>query len=233
MRLQSSEVTTLHYKIDFIVPIVCRPQMAVTVKEFQDELNRVNRVLREFFKENDRAAAVLVAAEIDRVILKMLESFMLPARKASSPFLGRDAPLEAFAVRIELLYRIGLIPPVMHHDLQLIRKIRNKFAHGPTGLDFDQSPVKELATKLVAGRHEEEKMLSLSKKPPGTKSFAPRDLFRLTASLLLCHLCLLQYQISRCSRFGRDFSKLRILFKSRPLVSRLLRRSCHRCCLEF
>ena len=184
-------------------------EMPVPIKEFEAELNRTNRVLHEFFKECDRAAAVLVAAEMDRVVLKLVESFLLPACDSSSPFLERNGPLEAFAIRVELLYRIGLIPPVMHHDLQLIRKIRNKFAHGPTGLDFNQTPVRELALKLVGGRQEMAGFLAGRKEPLADKAnpFDPRSLFCITSSVLLPRLCLLQYQIPRLNPLWPSFFK--------------------------
>jgi DNA-binding MltR family transcriptional regulator len=181
--------------------------MSVPIKEFEAEINRVNRVLREIFKESGRAAALVVAAEIDRIVLKILESFLLPASAESSPFLERTGPIEALAVRIELLFRIGLIPPAMHHDLQLMRRIRNEFAHGPTGLDFNQSRVKKWALQLIVGRQQLQKMGSASKPNSPRRDSNPRDVFRLSASILLGHLSLLQHQIPAVKPLWPQFFK--------------------------
>ncbi len=173
---------------------------SIPIKEFQDEMNRLNQVFHEIFKEGDRAAAVLMGAELDRLASALLENHLLSkVKNVSSSFLELNGPLEAFAARIELAYRIGLIPPVMHHDLQLVRKIRNEFAHGTVGLDFTYPPVQKLASELIMGRQAIEEMFSRTagaeaKPIPPPK---PLDLFRLTSSILLGRLCIMRYQASK------------------------------------
>lgn len=167
----------------------------MTQEELKNGLNNINRVMREYFNEDDRAAATLVAAELDVFLLKLLSVVLLPAVKdASAPLLGRGEPLEAFGARIELAYRIGLIPPIFHHDLHLIRKIRNEFAHGRAGLTFEEGRVAKLAGKLVTGRHEIESTQSKKKDLDVTKALGGRNLFRMASALLLSRVFLLTAQ---------------------------------------
>ena len=102
----------------------------------KEELDYANKILKEFFAESDRSAAVLMGAELDAQMERILTYFFLPPLKKSYPLLQSDGPVGSFASRIEMIYRIGLMPEEWHHDLHLVRKIRNEFAHGPAGLDF-------------------------------------------------------------------------------------------------
>ncbi|MGA2463020.1 MAG: MltR family transcriptional regulator [Thermodesulfobacteriota bacterium] len=115
----------------------------------EEQIDYINEVLHDLSHETDRAAAVLVGAEIDRVLGKILERFLLPVRsKASSPLLEQDGPLGNLASRIELVYRLGLVSTTMHRELHLLRKIRNLFAHRVKGVAFDVLPVSDLVKSL-------------------------------------------------------------------------------------
>lgn len=170
--------------------------MKLSAKQLQDELNYTNRVLFEFTKEDDRAAAILVAAEMDRVLLAILSDHLLKSSDVSSPFLERDGPLEAFGSRIELGYRIGLLPPVFHNDLHMIRRIRNAFAHSPSGLSFDSPSIKIYIEKLHHGIQESQSLIAKLTEEQKIGFFQPKNIFRITASLLLPRLTLLQFQVA-------------------------------------
>lgn len=183
--------------------------MKLTAKQLSDELNATNRILFEFSKEDDRAAAILVAAEMDRVVLSILSNYLLNSTKESSPLLERDGPMEAFGSRIELAYRLGLLPPVFHNDLQMIRRIRNAFAHSPTGLSFDSPKVRKHVDKLVHGIQESQALIEKLSEEQKNDFFNPRSIFRLTASMLLPRLVLLQFQVTRTEEKWTNFFKVK------------------------
>jgi Mannitol repressor len=172
------------------------------------ELDYGNKILKEFFAESDRSAAVLMGAELDIQLERVLSHFLLPPLKKSSPLLQQDGPLGSFSARIEMVYRIGLIPDDWHHDLHVIRKIRNEFAHGPTGLDFTQPPVCDLASNLIIGRGVIDDMMRGKKPPPDPKApYAPKNVFRLSCSYFLPHMILLRYNTPKMQPLWKRFMK--------------------------
>ena len=56
---------------------------------------------------------------------------------------GSFAPLGTFSTKISIAFFIGLIPEDIYNDLNIIRKIRNEFAHNYDTLTFNLSPVKD------------------------------------------------------------------------------------------
>ena len=47
-------------------------------------------------------------------------------------------PLGTFSSRIALGYTVDLLPPWLYRNLEIVRQIRNDFAHGYTPADFTQ-----------------------------------------------------------------------------------------------
>ena len=105
--------------------------------------------LGEFQDETDRACAVLAAAFLDRALGELLHGFMRDDPKVRERLFGRNHPLTTFGARIDLAFALGLIGTTEHHDLDLVRKIRNHFAHELTGLSFDTPPTRTGAASFV------------------------------------------------------------------------------------
>jgi hypothetical protein len=123
------------------------------------ELEYVNKILAEIFKESDRSVGVLLGSEMDVQLEKFLTRVFLPKVKKSSRLLEREGALSTFSSRIEISYRMGLIPEVWHHDLHVIRDIRNKCAHGQLGISFSHSPLRDIASNLIIGRRLADEMV--------------------------------------------------------------------------
>jgi hypothetical protein len=174
----------------------------------KEELDYGNKILKEFFGQSDRSAAVLIGAEIDIQLERILSHFLLPPLKKSSPLLQHDGPLGSFSTRIEMIYRLGLIPEDWHHDLHVIRKIRNEFAHGRTGLDFKQPPVCDLAANLIIGKRLVDKMMRGRKSPSDPRApYAAKNVFRLSCSYFLPQMILLRYNTPKMQPLWKHFMK--------------------------
>ncbi len=115
--------------------------------EFGEDLAYVNQVSQELLRVSDRARAVLLGAEIDRYLRQMLETYFLPKAPRSGRLLEGSGPVGTFTARIEVAYRLGLLRPEWHHDLQIISQIRNEFAHGPAGMTLNKQSVSDLWAK--------------------------------------------------------------------------------------
>ena len=123
--------------------------MALTPEQFKADLTYLNEVLEETSKESDLAAAILIAAEMDRLLQSIVEKLFFQKAKASDPDLFESGgPIDNFSSRIEVAYRLGLMPKNYHDDLHIIRKIRNKFAHAPKGLTFNDPPISDWVKQL-------------------------------------------------------------------------------------
>lgn len=92
----------------------------------------------ELKDESDRGAAVLAAAWIDHLL----------ERKLVLLFSGKNpkarAQLVNFSRRINAAFRVGLLDVDVCHDLNVIRKIRNEFAHQIHGLSMESGEVRTL-----------------------------------------------------------------------------------------
>ncbi len=104
----------------------------------------------EFQGESDRACAVLGAAFLDEHLRALLEAFFVDDRKRAAALLqGGSAPLATLASRAALAYALGLLSPSEIHDLQLIRSIRNAFAHQLHGLSFASMRINRWCAQLT------------------------------------------------------------------------------------
>jgi hypothetical protein len=109
-------------------------------------------VHREFARESDRGAALVVAAMLDGALRVLLERRLQPPLSQDRSLLeGHQAPLGAFAARIDAALGVELISRTMARDLHLIRKIRNDFAHQPRGRSFQSEEIKSRVRELERG----------------------------------------------------------------------------------
>ena len=172
-----------------------------TPEELQADIVAANRALAEISKESDRAAAVLVGAEIDNRLTQLLEAYFLPKSKRSTRLLEQDGPLGTFSSKIEIIYRIGFIPPEFHQDLQIVRNIRNDFAHKGAGLCFTDNRMRDLCNNLFCSSD----MKAPSKDDSDAYNAYPRNRFLTSAGIILGHLTLLKYQVKTSPEHWRHF----------------------------
>ena len=92
----------------------------------------------ELSRESDRAAALLAAGYLDHLLGELLAVNMVVAQSQVEELLYKNGngPLGTFSARIDLAYCLGLTSDDEYRDLNLVRKIRNDFAHRLTGLIF-------------------------------------------------------------------------------------------------
>lgn len=108
--------------------------------------------LTEIKKESDRGIVLFTAALIDEALFNALILNLEPRSSKSDILFSGSAPLN-LAQKIELAYRIRLISNLFADKLDLIRKIRNDFAHNALECTFDnpriESRVKELVKNTI------------------------------------------------------------------------------------
>src|SRR5574341_444107 len=104
--------------------------------------------LEEFQHESPRASVLVGASYLDYCLGKIIAAFLADEKLAEDLLNGFNAPLGTFDARIRMAYALGLISNEEYHNLELIRKIRNEFAHGLHGLSFTHQNILKHSRKL-------------------------------------------------------------------------------------
>jgi mannitol operon repressor len=103
----------------------------------------------EFRAESDRATAILGAALLDEWLRQLLAGFLVDDSTRVDKLLGIDRPLGSFSSRSLAAYCLGLVGKDECHDLEIIGRIRNDFAHDLHGLSFSSESVRDRCDELL------------------------------------------------------------------------------------
>ena len=106
------------------------------------------RFVDELKRETDRGLPLVGAALIDEKLIETLESFSCPNRPISKLLKEGTAPLGTFSSRTELCYTLGLIDEFEYQEINLVRKVRNEFAHAKHGTSFKTERIVGLCSSL-------------------------------------------------------------------------------------
>jgi DNA-binding MltR family transcriptional regulator len=87
---------------------------------------------------------------LDNRLQALLESFFveLSKERKKALFVGNGC-LAMFSSRIKLSYALGLIGEAERHDLDIIRHIRNDFAHDESSINFESSSINKRCNSLL------------------------------------------------------------------------------------
>jgi len=105
-------------------------------------------------RESERAAVILAAARIDVDLEALLKHVLHPHPSGVDSLFDTDRGLGTFSSKIAVAYRLGLISPDFEHALQMLRKIRNDFAHDLQDQTLGNSRQKSRLNELVRWAHQ-------------------------------------------------------------------------------
>jgi DNA-binding MltR family transcriptional regulator len=144
--------------------------------------DRLSSMLAELEKESDRGVALIGAAYLDEVLEQLLRAVLVDRKKHVDDLLGCERPLASFSARISMAYCLGLLDQDFYDDLQLIRKIRNDFAHRHEPASFELPTVRDRCLQLRSIKR-------LPPLPPASGwTPSPRNRFSLAINLLSINL---------------------------------------------
>ncbi|WP_448110792.1 transcriptional regulator [Pseudomonas lini] len=129
--------------------------------------------LTDFNKETERGAALAAAAMLDEQLARIIESFLIPNKGSKALLDGFNAPLGTFSARISASFAFGLISEIEYRECELVRKVRNEFAH-QIKVSFKNEKVVSLCAQL-----------QLSAKSYGDAYIGTRDQFTTSAITLI------------------------------------------------
>lgn len=113
-------------------------------------------LLDEFIKESTRARPVFVADMLDKKLAKLLQQYLIGEGEQNirkDSLLGDFRPIQSFASRITLAYRIGLIDDLLSNELRTVNTIRRTFAHNWMADDFDKEAIDFLKKSIIYSHH--------------------------------------------------------------------------------
>ncbi len=119
------------------------------------ELAHWNVMMDSFDVESDRGGAVLAGSFTENYLGLYLEE-LLVNKRVSKDLFSSMGPLASFSQRISIAYGFGFITEEHYSDLQIVRRIRNHFAHHPLEASFASKEVVALADRLSTVKVAEE-----------------------------------------------------------------------------
>ena len=104
----------------------------------------------ELQSESARGAAILASVWIEDLIERKLRvHFAKGNSETRRKLFDLGGPVSAFSSKILVAHALGWIDSEIFHDINLVRKIRNVFAHEVHGTGFDYPTVSRLIDKLM------------------------------------------------------------------------------------
>lgn len=169
-----------------------------SVADSDPAFGQLNRMYRLSADEGDRGLVLSLAAFAEEALGRLLRQYLRPGNAAAKLLDGFNAPLGSFAARIKAATALGLLTENQHSDLELTRKVRNRFAHnwGPCLLS-------EQAVVAIVERMSGDRFL-------GHPSDSPRERFRTTVFCALAELESLNQHLKETARcvpsLGRELN---------------------------
>jgi hypothetical protein len=113
------------------------------------------RISDALSNESDRASVILVASWIDHFLqIKLAHEFDGGNANARSALFSSNGPFATFAAKLNVAFCAGWIDSDVYHDLDIIRKMRNEFAHSIESHSLYDEPFPAMVARLRVPKRE-------------------------------------------------------------------------------
>lgn len=146
--------------------------------DFNDALIEFHRLFNLEAKD-ERTIAILGGTFLEMALEHLLYAFLPEEEKEVKKLFEYNQPLGNFSNKISLSYCLGLINKTIKEDLNLVRKIRNKFAHD-LYVTFEDDEIKSWCRGLKFH------ILSMMMRPP--KGSTELQIFQVGVNQLITNL---------------------------------------------
>jgi hypothetical protein len=89
---------------------------------------------------------------VDDALEACLRASFRDENKIADTILRQDGPLGSFSSRIKTAYLLGIITASLYADLEIMRGIRNEFAHVRRSVRFKDQSIKDRCKSLVGAK---------------------------------------------------------------------------------
>jgi DNA-binding MltR family transcriptional regulator len=118
-------------------------------------MDRLNSLFESIHEHDERSMVLTIAAFAEDTLGLLLLVYMRQEKQAKELVNGFNAPLGTFSARIKAAFVLGLMRKDHYEALEILRKIRNEFAHNWEGVSLDREDIRNHVAKLSRSRFEE------------------------------------------------------------------------------
>lgn len=111
-------------------------------------LDKLNRFMTSIGKQDDQAMVLSLATFLEDTLGRLLLAYFRSCKATKDLVEGFNAPLGTFGSRIKSVYAFGLVTDDQFKDMEILRKIRNQFAHNWEGVTFERNDIQALIGQL-------------------------------------------------------------------------------------
>jgi Domain of unknown function (DUF4145) len=118
--------------------------------------SNITATIIEIMRSNvdDRSAALTAGALADTGLMVGIANVLRPdAKEIDSYFWTKRAKYRTFATRIDKAASLGLIGAATKRNLNVIRQVRNAFAHSMIEVTFATPPIEAACSTLTLSKH--------------------------------------------------------------------------------
>lgn len=118
------------------------------VPDENNTLAELNRFLALVSGQDDRAMVLSLATFIEDSLGRLLLAYFRNCKATRELVDGFNAPLGTLGARIKAVYAFGLATEDQYKDMEILRKVRNLFAHNWEGISLDHQDIKAMVGQL-------------------------------------------------------------------------------------
>ena len=121
---------------------------AAAVVNDEVELDNLNRFMRLIGEQDERAMVLSLATFIEDTLGRLLLAYFRDCKATRELVEGFSAPLGTLGSRIKAVYAVGLVTEDQFRDMEILRKIRNQFAHNWEGVSLQRNDIAAMVGQL-------------------------------------------------------------------------------------
>jgi DNA-binding MltR family transcriptional regulator len=111
-------------------------------------LENLNRFLSLVGAQDDRAMVLSLSTFIEDTLGRLLIAYFKDCKATKELVEGFSAPLGTFGSRTKAAYAFGLVTEEQYKDMEILRKVRNQFAHNWEGVSLSRNDIQALIGQL-------------------------------------------------------------------------------------
>lgn len=112
------------------------------------DLDELNSLLEVVDGHDDRGLVLSLAAFAEDTLGRLLIVYLREGKQAKELVEGFNAPLGTFSARIKAALTLGLLHREQYDNLEILRRVRNAFAHDWQGVSYDRNDIQALIGQL-------------------------------------------------------------------------------------
>jgi hypothetical protein len=118
-------------------------------EQYDRNIDELGTFIEGLASESDRSAVIVGAARLDVGLERLLKKAMSHQPGGQDNLFDIDRPLGTFGAKILLAYRLGLIDRDTESILQMIRRMRNDFAHSLETASLSDGPARSRTAEIA------------------------------------------------------------------------------------